>query len=102
MISNPEAELYNALYRYLLTRDDVLELTIEDPAEAFEDLRDKNDLQMLLDDEAFIREGSGSSPSSLPTSRGKLGPPADKAWVEKWRVQLKIAKVSSCIIDVPI
>jgi histone acetyltransferase 1 len=83
----PAAELYNALYRYLLTRDDVLELTIEDPAEAFEDLRDKNDLQMLLANEAFTREGS-KHPS------GKLGPPADKPWAEKWRVQLKIAKVS--------
>ncbi|KAF8515885.1 acyl-CoA N-acyltransferase [Gautieria morchelliformis] len=79
------SELYDALYRYLLTRDDVLELTIEDPAEAFEDLRDKNDLQMLLANEAFTREGS-AHPS------GKLGPPADKAWAEKWRVQMKIAK----------
>jgi histone acetyltransferase 1 len=86
------AELYNALYRYLLTRDDVLELTIEDPAEAFEDLRDKNDLQMLLASDAFTREGTIGS---RPTSRGKLGPPADKAWAEKWRVQLKIAKVST-------
>ena len=105
LTSNPpscttKAELYNALYRYLLTRDDVLELTIEDPAEAFEDLRDKNDLQMLLADETFTREGSGStgsSPSSAssPISRGgKLGPPADKVWAEKWRVKLKIAKVS--------
>lgn len=45
---------------------------------------------MLLANDAFTREGSGSRPSSC----GKLGPPADKAWAEQWRVQLKIAKVS--------
>ncbi|KAF8520175.1 histone acetyltransferase type B catalytic subunit [Hysterangium stoloniferum] len=81
------SELYNALYRYLLTREDVLELTIEDPAEAFEDLRDKNDLQMLLENTAFTSEGYGQ-----PPGKGKLGPPANKAWVEQWRVRLKIAK----------
>ncbi|KAF8590494.1 histone acetyltransferase type B catalytic subunit [Ramaria rubella] len=83
------SDLYNALYNYLLTRDDVLELTIEDPAEAFEDLRDKNDLKMLLANEAFTGEGYGSS-SEL--GKGKLGPPANRSWVEQWRVRLKIAK----------
>ncbi|KIJ44181.1 hypothetical protein M422DRAFT_60053 [Sphaerobolus stellatus SS14] len=82
------SDLYNALYRYLLTREDVTELTIEDPAEAFEDLRDKNDLKMLLSNVEFFKEGYGE----LPAKKGKLGPPADKAWVEHWRLKLKIAK----------
>lgn len=63
----------------------MLELTIEDPAEAFEDLRDKNDLKMLLAHSAFTSEGTGTG--------GGLGPPANKAWVERWRITLKIAKV---------
>lgn len=89
-LTNLAAELYNALYRYLLTRDDVLELTVEDPAEAFEDLRDKNDLQMLLANKSFTEEAHGDK--SLG-KKGKLGPPTDKAWVEAWRLKLKIAKV---------
>jgi histone acetyltransferase 1 len=32
----------------MLTRSDVAELTVEDPAEAFEDLRDRNDLRYLV------------------------------------------------------
>jgi len=69
----------------------VLELTIEDPAEAFEDLRDKNDLKMLLANSAFTSEGAGTSPT--PSGKSGLGPPADKAWVERWRITFKIAKV---------
>jgi len=91
--SPPLAELYNALYNYLLTREDVTELTIEDPAEAFEDLRDKNDLKMLLSNTEFVKEGYGEGPI-----KGRLGPPAEKAWVEEWRVKLKMAKVSGGLL----
>lgn len=41
------AALYSAIYQLALRRDDVVELTVEDPSEAFEDLRDRNDLKML-------------------------------------------------------
>ena len=41
------AALYNAIYQLALRREDVVELTVEDPSEAFEDLRDRNDLKML-------------------------------------------------------
>lgn len=93
---------------------------MEDPAEAFEDLRDKNDLEMLLANERFMAEASGSTPIALVTKgakddkthhgegraakrrkvvakpgRGGLGPPADKRWVEQWRVDLKMAGVSA-------
>lgn len=43
------AKLYSALYQHCLSRSDVAELTVEDPAEAFEDLRDRNDLRYLVD-----------------------------------------------------
>lgn len=104
------SELYNAIYQYVIRRSDVAELTVEDPAEAFEDLRDKNDLKMLLANEQFMQEGFGGEVShgggrvggvgrtgksgrggTGISTKGKMGPPADKAWVEKWRKDLKIA-----------
>lgn len=39
--------LYSQIFQYLLKREDVAELTIEDPSEAFEDLRDKEDMKLL-------------------------------------------------------
>lgn len=98
--------LYNAIYQYTLSRADVSELTVEDPAEAFEDLRDQNDLRMLLGLSKFMSEGFGQSgavgdssvgPIRRTTSakaaklKGKMGPPVDKNWAEKWRRELKIA-----------
>jgi len=73
------------------------ELTVEDPAEAFEDLRDRNDAKLL----AFMSEGFGDAVVShgvfrrttAPTAAqgrtkrkatgGKLGPPADRTWRER-------------------
>ncbi|CAE6404436.1 unnamed protein product [Rhizoctonia solani] len=40
--------LYNAIYQFALGRDQIVELTVEDPSEAFEDLRDRNDMERLL------------------------------------------------------
>lgn len=56
------------------------ELTIEDPSEHFEDLRDRNDLTRL-------RKLLGQSKEIL------AGAPVDKAWMEKTRKKLKYAKV---------
>lgn len=100
----------------MLAQPGVAELTVEDPAEAFEDLRDKNDLEMLLAKNDFMQEGFGSGAVSHSGGRvggvgkfgrsgkggataakntlGKMGPPADKPWAEKWRKDLKIAGVS--------
>lgn len=112
------AELYKAIYQYIIKHKNIAELTVEDPAEAFEDLRDKNDLKMLLSNQQFMAEGFGEPESygggrvggigragksgrggtkkgkEATASRGKLVPPVDKVWVEKWRKQLKIAGVS--------
>ena len=105
------AALYNAIYQYVLTQPAVVELTVEDPAEAFEDLRDRNDLAMLLGHTAFMAEAFGSGVVSHDGGRvgrartsaragtkaksaaGKLGPPADRVWLERWRKELKIAGV---------
>jgi len=95
--------LYTAIYQRVVSQGHVSELTVEDPAEAFEDLRDRNDLKMLLGLKQFMEEGFGAHGSSVgggvgPIRRtksssgaGKMGPPVNKAWAEKWRVQLKIA-----------
>src|ERR1700742_322071 len=99
------AELYNAIYAHVLSRADVAELTVEDPAEAFEDLRDRNDLKMLLSNAQFMKEAFGDNGvgvshgggrvvkgkgKSARGMKGKMGPPAEKGWVEKWRKDLKI------------
>ncbi|PPQ67652.1 hypothetical protein CVT25_012680 [Psilocybe cyanescens] len=95
------SELYKAIYNYIVKNPNIAELTVEDPAEAFEDLRDKNDLEMLLSNEQFMEEGfgvGGIGPARKSgrggeqvQERGKLAPPADKVWAEKWRKDLKIA-----------
>lgn len=90
----------------MLSQDHISELTVEDPAEAFEDLRDRNDLKMLLGLKQFMEEGFGGSGAPAgsggvgpirrtksPSGAGKMGPPVNKAWAEKWRTQLKIAGV---------
>lgn len=100
---SPAAALYRAIYQLALSRPKVAELTVEDPAEAFEDLRDRCDLRMLLSHQKFMEEGLGRTPNAVVpegednavvVKKGKLGPPAERGWVEKWRVDLKIAKVS--------
>ncbi|KAF7796919.1 hypothetical protein EIP86_008104 [Pleurotus ostreatoroseus] len=95
------AALYEAIYAYIRTRPDIAELTVEDPAEAFEDLRDRCDLTMLLAEDTFIREAFGdeaeghsvgrASKGKAKAKRGKMGPPVEKGWLEKWRLHFKIA-----------
>lgn len=107
------AELYNAIYAHVLSRPDIAELTVEDPAEAFEDLRDRNDLKMLLAHTEFMEEGFGGGGigashgggrvvkgkskvrvgAAKGKGMGKMGPPTEKGWAEKWRKDLKIALV---------
>ncbi|THH14867.1 hypothetical protein EW146_g5517 [Bondarzewia mesenterica] len=104
--------LYTAIYQYVLSQSLIAELTVEDPAEAFEDLRDRNDLKMLLNHEQFMSEAFGDTSITASSGGGKVGgvgphrrmrgkvsgkgkgklePPADKVWMEKWRKELKIA-----------
>ncbi|KAG1836638.1 acyl-CoA N-acyltransferase [Suillus subalutaceus] len=108
------SELYKTIYNYSLLTPLISELTVEDPAEAFEDLRDRNDLRMLLANENFMKEGFGNetvshgggkvrkrntraranpmgASSGMVKGTGKMGPPIDKAWSETFRTQLKVA-----------
>lgn len=102
----------------MLAKPTISELTVEDPAEAFEDLRDRNDLMMLLGHAAFMSEAFGADAVSHGGGRvgrtprsgkgrgkkaagGKLGPPADRAWLERWRKDLKIAGVRVLFVFFP-
>ena len=88
------ASLYNAIYKFILREDRIAELTCEDPAEAFEDLRDRCDMRMLLMHTQFMSEALGDAASTnLVKGKAKLGPPAERGWVEKWRLDLKMAGV---------
>ncbi|PAV23381.1 histone acetyltransferase type B catalytic subunit [Pyrrhoderma noxium] len=84
--------LYTAIYQYSLSQPRIAELTVEDPAEAFEDLRDRNDLRMLLNNEKFITEALGGPRGEvIVRGKGRLGPSVDKTWAEGWRKEFKIA-----------
>lgn len=101
-----------------MSQSRISELTVEDPAEAFEDLRDRVDLRMLLSHTQFMEEGFNSSGLTASGAGGKIGgvgpgkragkthtpakgkmsPPADKVWLEKWRKDLKIAGVRAFVL----
>jgi histone acetyltransferase 1 len=80
------AKLYSTLFQHVLSRPDVAELTVEDPAEAFEDLRDRNDLRYLVQqgvpEDPLFHEGVGT---------GIRGPRAK--WEKELRAKHKIAQV---------
>ncbi|EIW85488.1 acyl-CoA N-acyltransferase [Coniophora puteana RWD-64-598 SS2] len=60
------SELYASIRKYVLADPTIAELTVEDPAEAFEDLRDVCDLRELTADARFMDEAF--SPAPLVTS----------------------------------
>jgi len=66
---------YSLLYLYLLQRADIAELTIEDPSEAFQDMRDKVDYRTLVAADVF----KGVEPS------------ASASWKEETRREWKLA-----------
>ncbi|UZJ53920.1 hypothetical protein CBS101457_003240 [Exobasidium rhododendri] len=81
------AELYNQTVRLALERDSVTELTIEDPSEAFDKLRDTNDLKRLLSPaDGFLKRAKEH------VKGGALKAPVDKVWSEKERKNHKIVK----------
>lgn len=118
------AALYQAIHNFVIKSPKYAELTVEDPSEDFEDLRDKVDLRMLLAHKEFIQEAYGTGDgkhvllgkqTKLKDSNGKakeelgssdakasrtkssgiamLGPPTKPKWAERWRKELKFAKV---------
>jgi histone acetyltransferase 1 len=81
------ALLYSTLFAHVIGRPEVAELTVEDPAEAFEDLRDRNDLRYL------VAQGVPEDPSFLDgVGAGTRGPRAK--WEAAVRKKHKIAGVS--------
>ncbi|KAG8833581.1 histone acetyltransferase 1 [Serendipita sp. 399] len=110
--------LYKAIHDFVISSSAFAELTVEDPSEDFEDLRDKVDLRTLLNHKEFIQEAYGQSGHNVTlrrqggrgkqankegndeaaSGRGKvgskamLGPPTKPKWAEHWRKELKFAK----------
>ncbi|BGP37916.1 histone acetyltransferase 1 [Rhodotorula kratochvilovae] len=67
--------LYTTCYRNILSRSEISELTVEDPSEAFEDMRDKCDLYTLISENALAG----------------LKAPLDREWAEGIRKKYKLA-----------
>ncbi|GAA5914546.1 hypothetical protein JCM8208_001199 [Rhodotorula glutinis] len=67
--------LYTTCYRNILSRKEISELTVEDPSEYFEDMRDKCDLFTLVSEKAL--DG--------------LKAPLDREWTESVRKKYKLA-----------
>jgi histone acetyltransferase 1 len=81
------AELYNQVVKLALERDSVSELTIEDPSEAFDKLRDTNDIKRLLSpSDGFLKRAKEH------VKGGALRAPVAKDWSEMERKVHKIAK----------
>jgi histone acetyltransferase 1 len=83
--------LYGALVRDFLADPIIKEITVEDPNEAFDDLRDYSDLKQLRENDTFERIKINTS-VSIPRS-GKLPTSEiiDKALLRQQRLRNKIA-----------
>ncbi|WVN85811.1 histone acetyltransferase type B catalytic subunit [Cryptococcus depauperatus CBS 7841] len=79
------SKLYSALFQHMLARPEVAELTVEDPAEAFEDLRDRNDLRFL------VKEGILDNPMLL-VGIGDGKRDSRNEWERSIRKKYKIAQ----------
>ncbi|KAE8225268.1 hypothetical protein CF319_g1948 [Tilletia indica] len=74
--------LFSHVTDQMQDRPEVLELTVEDPSEAFDKLRDAADLRRLLVPGGFEEQA---------VKEGKLSPPLDNKWSEQERRKYKIA-----------
>ncbi|PWZ02346.1 histone acetyltransferase type B catalytic subunit [Testicularia cyperi] len=74
--------LYNTVYDEILKRPTVTELTVEEPSEEFDRLRDGNDLRRLLAPGGFVATAKSSN---------QLHAPVDAKWSEQQRLAKKIA-----------
>lgn len=69
------SRLYESIFEWAIKRPDVAELTVEDPSEAFQELRDKCDLRRAIREKAL--DG--------------IAPPIDADWAAKTQRRLKLA-----------
>ena len=76
------AELYNTVFGRMLDDNDVCELTVEDPSEAFDGLRDACDLARLTAPDGRLAQAIAD---------GHLRPPINRTWSEAMRAEYKIA-----------
>ncbi|SPO25915.1 related to histone acetyltransferase subunit HAT1 [Ustilago trichophora] len=74
--------LYTTVYDQIRQRSNVTELTVEDPSEDFDRLRDGNDLRRLLAPGGFVE---------VAKAEGKLNAPVDAKWIESQRLAHKLA-----------
>lgn len=84
------SKLYETVYQAIAARDAVSELTVEDPSEAFDHLRDRSDLTRLFSTDATTGEGFLRRAKEARKG-GALRAPVDKAWSEAERLRHKIA-----------
>lgn len=75
------SELYNLVLEEIRKREKVEELTVEDPSEAFDRLRDTNDLRWLLRKDGLVEEWK---------QNGILKAPIDKVESEVQRKKNKL------------
>ncbi|KAJ1670007.1 histone acetyltransferase 1 [Coemansia sp. RSA 25] len=59
------SELYRHIYQTVLRNPEYADLTVEDPSEAFDDMRDRNDMRYLLQQDAFAGLEAPVSPATL-------------------------------------
>lgn len=81
------AGLYRAIYDYVLKSPDISELTVEDPSEDFEDLRDRCDLRMLLCHQKFMK-GAYADQKILTSEGPRRKKPLAGMLIQYWRVKL--------------
>ena len=87
------ARFYDAIFDYYLEAPQTVEITVEDPNEAFDDLRDLNDLirirKLLADTPDRIKINTSTKiPRKGVVPTGKI---VDLAVIDKMRTELKIA-----------
>ncbi|TIA91902.1 hypothetical protein E3P81_01822 [Wallemia ichthyophaga] len=71
------SELYNAIRSDVLSRQEIIELGVEDPSESFDVLRDVNDLRWLSDEHLLDN---------------KTAADMNRNWIEQERQKLKVPK----------
>ncbi|KAJ3091979.1 histone acetyltransferase 1 [Quaeritorhiza haematococci] len=84
--------LYRSLYDHFMSREDVAELTVEDPNDHFQDLRDRNDMRYLLSHNAFSFPKSGASSSGNKDSFIVAKPPLDAKSLQAFQRAFKLSK----------
>ncbi|KAG2224983.1 hypothetical protein INT45_000104 [Circinella minor] len=66
------SELYQTIYSTCMSRNDVKELTVEDPSEDFADMRDRNDMRYLNTHNAFDKLVAPVSRKTMKELRQKF------------------------------